>query len=154
MLDDNKKHILAWFFGHFWGRCAGVLAGLALLGFLLGLCKMPRLGRGPELVSVLDLNKAPGAYDAKPVCVRGEVLDLRVEDNKLVRPYTVFSLQETAPDGSYDFINVISLRLPAFGKGTRVKACGYFNKIKQVGKDTYYNSVLMNKFEEELSPEK
>jgi hypothetical protein len=70
-----------------------------------------------------------------------------VEDNKLVRPYTVFSLQETATDGSYDFINIVSLRLPAFEKGAGIKVCGYFSKVKQVGKDTYYNSLLMNSFE-------
>ncbi|MCM2267039.1 MAG: hypothetical protein NDI60_04610 [Elusimicrobiales bacterium] len=152
MLTENRRDVLAWFLGHFWGRCAGALAGLLLLGFLLGLCKLPGLRRSNVQVSVMDLNRSPAKYEAASVCVRGEVLDLRVEDNKLVTPYSVFSLQETAPDGSYDFINVISLRLPAFGKGARVKACGYFNTVKQVGKDTYYNSILMNRFEEETRP--
>lgn len=152
MLSENKKAVLTWFFGHFWGRCAAVLAGLLLLGFALGLCRLPGFKRQNRPVSVMELNRDPGRYEAASVCVRGEVLDLRVEDNKLVRPYAVFSLQETAPDGSYDFINVISLRLPAFGKGARVKACGYFNKVKQVGKDTYYNSILLNRFEEETPP--
>lgn len=149
MLSENKKDLLAWFFDHFWGRVVLVLATLAGLGFLLGDYKLPSFRRHNVPVSVIDLNRAPDRYEAASVCVRGEVLDLRVEDNKLVRPYTVFSLQETAPDGSYDFINIISLRLPAFGKGAEVRVCGFFNKIKQVGKDTYYNSLLMNSFEEE-----
>lgn len=149
MISENKRDLLAWFFGHFWGRCAGVLAGLCLLGFVLGLCRLPSSRRSNTPVSVMELNRDPDKYEAQSVCVRGEVLDLRVEDNRLVRPYTVFSLQETAADGSYDFINIISLRLPAFGKGAKVQACGFFNKVKQVGKDTYYNSLLMNRFDEE-----
>lgn len=149
MISENKRSLLAWFFGHFWGRCAGALAGLCLLGFLLGLCKLPSLRRYNTPVPVRKLNGNPDRYEARSVCVSGEVLDLRVEDNRLIRPYTVFSLQQTAPDGGRDFINVISLRLPDFGKGARVKACGFFNKVKQVGKDTYYNSLLMNSFEEE-----
>ncbi len=149
MLDENKKDLLAWFFGHFWGRCAAALAGLALLGFLLGLCKLPSFKRHRAQVSVMDLNRSPEKYEAASVCVNGEVLDLRVVDNRLVRPYAVFSLRETAPDGSFDFVNVISLRLPSFGKGTRARVCGFFNTVKQVGRDTYYNSILMNSFEEE-----
>jgi hypothetical protein len=149
MITETKRDLLAWFFGHFWGRCCGVLAGLCLLGFLLGLCRFPSSGRRNAPVSVMDLNRTPGKFEARSVCVSGEVLDLRVEDNRLVRPYTVFSLKETAPDGSYDFVNIISLRLPDFGKGAQVTACGIFNTIKQVGKDTYYNAILMNRFEVE-----
>jgi len=146
-MDENKKSLLAWFINHFWGRVVLVLALLGALGFLVGGYNLPSLRRAYALVSVMDLNRNPDKYEAVAVCVKGEVLDLRVEDNKLVRPYTVFSLQETAPDGSYDFINIISLRLPAFEKGAVVKVCGYFSKVKQVGKDTYYNSLLMNRFE-------
>lgn len=147
MMDENKRSLLAWFINHFWGRAITMLVMLSALGFLVGGYKLPSFRRANALVSVMDLNRDPASYEASPICVKGEVLDLRVEDNKLVRPYTVFSLQETAPDGSYDFINIISLRLPAFEKGARVKVCGYFSKVKQVGKDTYYNSLLMNSFE-------
>ncbi len=146
-MDENKKSLLAWFINHFWGRVILVLALLAALGFLVGGYSLPSFRRANSLVSIMDLNRSPAKYEAVAVCIKGQVLDLRVEDNKLVRPYTVFSLQETAPDGSYDFINIISLRLPAFEKGDRVKVCGYFSKIKQVGKDTYFNSLLMNSFE-------
>ncbi|OGR68020.1 MAG: hypothetical protein A2081_02635 [Elusimicrobia bacterium GWC2_61_19] len=149
MISETKRDLLAWFFGHFWGQCAGVLAGLCLLGFLLGLCRLPSSKRHNMPVSVMELNRVPGKYEARSVCVTGEVLDLRIEDNRLVRPYTVFSLKETSPDGSYDFINVISLRLPTFGKGAHATVCGFFNTVKQVGKDTYYNSILMNRFDEE-----
>ena len=146
-MDENKRSLLTWFINHFWGRVTSVLVLLLALGFLIGGCRMPSFMRANSQVSIMDLNRNPGKYEARAICVKGEVLDLRVEDNKLVRPYTVFSLQETAPDGSYDFINIISLRLPAFEKGAEVKVCGYFSKVKQVGKDTYYNSLLMNRFE-------
>jgi hypothetical protein len=152
MLSENKRDLLAWFFGHFWGRFTLILMILVALGFLLGVYRMPVIRRHNVPVSVMDLNRSPDKYEAASVCVTGEVLDLRVEDNKLVRPYTVFILQETARDGSYDFINIISLRLPAFGKGANMKVCGFFNKVKQVGKDTYYNSLLMNSFEEAPPP--
>jgi hypothetical protein len=154
MMMDGRKQLLAWFVGHFWGRCAAALAGLALLGFLLGLCRLPSWHRHDVPVLVADLNRSPEKYEAASVCVRGTVLDLRVEDNKLVRPYAVFSLQETSSDGSYDFINIISLRLPSLEKGSEVRACGFFNKIKQIGKDTYYNSILLNRLEEETAPPK
>jgi len=62
-----------------------------------------------NLEALPAIDRSPDRYEAASVCVTGEVLDLRVEDSRLVRPYTVFSLQETAPDGSYDFINIISL---------------------------------------------
>jgi hypothetical protein len=146
-MDENKRSLLAWFINHFWGRVTSIFLLLLALGFLLGGYRMPSLRRANALVSIMDLNRDPEKYEALAVCVKGEVLDLRVEDNKLVRPYTVFSLQETAPDGGYDFINIISLRLPAFEKGAALKVCGYFSKVKQVGKDTYYNSLLMNSFE-------
>jgi len=152
ILDENKRSLLTWFFGHFWGRFALVILLLALIGFLIGMSGLPSLRRSYGLVSVMDLNRKPAKYEAMQVCVRGTVLDLRVEDNKQVRPYTVFSLQETMPDGSYDFINIISLQLPAFAKGAQVKACGYFGKVKQIGKDTYYNTILMNSFEAEKLP--
>jgi hypothetical protein len=146
-MDENKRSLLAWFINHFWGRVTLTFALLAALGFLMGGYSAPSFRRANALVSVMALNRNPAKYEARAICVKGQVLDLRVEDNKLVRPYTVFSLQETAPDGSYDFINIISLRLPAFEKGAGVKACGYFSKVKQIGKDTYYNSLLMNSFE-------
>ncbi len=154
ILDENKRSLLSWFFGHFWGRFTLVFLLLVLLGFLIGMRGMPTFRRSYGLVSVMDLNRKPAKYEAMQVCVNGTVLDLRVEDNKLVRPYTVFSLQETSPDGSYDFINIISLQLPAFEKGAHVMACGYFSKIKQVGKDTYFNTILMNRFEAEKLPQK
>lgn len=146
-MDENKRSLLTWFINHFWGRVVLTLALLAALGFVLGGYRLPLFMRAYSVVSIMDLNRHPARYEAKAVCVKGQVLDLRVEDNRLVRPYAVFSLQETAPDGSFDFINIISLRLPAFEKGAEVKACGYFNKVKQVGRDTYYDSLLMSRFE-------
>jgi len=149
LLDYNARRLVFWVLKEF--RPQLLLAGTVALaaGYAFGCFSKARLAANSP-VSVFDLNAAPGRYNARNVCVRGMILNLKdagAEPADL--PYSIFSLKETRGTGDYDFINVISFKERESAPEGLVLACGVFSAMKQIGKDTYHNVVLLNRFKDE-----
>lgn len=145
MLDYNTRQIAAWVLREFRAQLF-LCAALALAGgYVFGLFSKARLPIG-GVVSVFDLNSDPARYNARRICVKGSLLNLKTNTAEADSPYSVFSLKESRRSGEYDFVNVISYaeREPENGV---VKACGVFSAVKQVGKDTYHNVIFIKYFE-------
>ena len=146
LLDYNARRLVFWVLKEF--RAQLLLAGAVALavGYAFGCFSKARIAASNP-ISVFDLNAAPDRYNARNVCVRGMVLNLKdagAEPADL--PYAIFSLKETRGAGDYDFINVISFKERESTPEGMVLACGVFNTMKQVGKDTYHNVILLNRF--------
>lgn len=147
MLDYNTRRLIGWVLTEF--RAPLLLcAGAALLaGYAFGCFRSAHVPAN-GLVSVFALNASPDKYNARAVCVRGKLLNLKDNTADPDLPYSVFSLKETRAAGDYDFINVISFaQREAPGDGL-ITACGIFNSVKQVGRDTYHNIIFLNAFRE------
>lgn len=151
MLDYNARRLVFWTLKEF--RAQLLLAGAVALaaGYAFGCFSKARIAANSP-VSVFDLNAAPDRYNARNVCVRGMILNLKdagAEPADL--PYSIFSLKETRSAGDYDFINVISFKERESAPEGLVLACGVFSSMKQVGKDTYHNVILLNRFKDEVN---
>jgi hypothetical protein len=151
MLDYNTRRLVLWVLKEF--RAWLLLAsGCALLaGYAFGCFSKTRVSDN-SLVSVFDLNAVPARYNARTICVRGVILNLKdagAEPTDL--PYAIFSLKETRAAGDYDFINIISFKEREASPGGVVVACGVFSEMKQVGKDTYHNVLFLNRFKSQYS---
>lgn len=152
MLDYNARRLVLWVLKEF--RAQLLLAGALALacGYAFGCFSKGRIP-GIGTVSVFDLNAAPERYNSRAVCVRGTILNLKdagAEPQEL--PYAIFSLKETRGAGDYDFINIISFREREAAPDGLVLACGVFSAMKQVGKDTYHNVLLLNRFRSQPGP--
>ncbi|OGR45305.1 MAG: hypothetical protein A2X35_03405 [Elusimicrobia bacterium GWA2_61_42] len=151
MLDYNTKRLVFWVLKEF--RAPMLLASLSAVaaGYAFGCFSKAHVPNN-SLVSVFELNAAPARYNARGICVRGTLLNLKdsgAEPEEL--PYALFSLKETRAAGDYDFVNIISFdEREAPGAGL-VTACGVFSAMKQVGKDTYHNVIFLNGFKAERS---
>lgn len=146
MLDYNTRKLAFWVLKEFRAQLLLAAAGALAAGYTFG-CFSKNHIPANGVVSVFDLNSTPARYNARSVCVRGVILNLKntgAEPGDL--PYALFSLKETRAAGGYDFVNIISFNERSAPDRDPVLACGVFNTMKQVGKDTYYNIILLNRF--------
>lgn len=146
MLDYNARRLVLWVLTEFRTQLLLAAAAAVVAGYAFGCFSRGRLP-GANTVSVFDLNAAPERYNARSVCVRGTILNLKdagAEPAEL--PYAVFSLKEARGAGDYDFVNIISFREREAAPEGLVLACGVFSSMKQVGRDTYHNVLLLNRF--------
>ncbi|MCM2267040.1 MAG: hypothetical protein NDI60_04615 [Elusimicrobiales bacterium] len=146
MLDYNARRLVAWVLKEFRLHILLACAGAVAAGYAFG-CFSKAAVSGNSAVSVFALNASPARYNARNVCVRGVILNLKdagAEPQDL--PYSIFSLKETRAAGDYDFVNIISFKERETAPEGLVLACGVFSSMKQVGKDTYHNIILLNRF--------
>ena len=146
MLDYNTRKLVLWVLKEF--RAQLLLASTCALaaGYAFGCFSKAHVSNN-SLVSVFDLNAQPARYNARNICVRGVILNLKdagAEPSDL--PYSIFSLKETRSAGDYDFVNIISFKDREAAPGGVVLACGVFSEMKQVGKDTYHNVLFLSRF--------
>lgn len=146
MLDYNTRKLIFWVLKEF--RAQLLLLGICAMaaGYAFGSFSKAHLPAN-GLVSVFELNAAPARYNARSICVRGTILNIKdTGAGPQELPYALFSLKETRAAGDYDFVNIISFgEQEAPGPGL-VLACGVFSSMKQVGKDTYHNIILLHRF--------
>ncbi len=93
-----------------------------------------------EKVSVAALLQNPERYDGKTVIVEGQITSYQEKFSRRGNPYTTFRLED----------NGFSVAVFAWGHlglkdGVRVRVSGVFQRVKQVGRYTFYNEISADK---------
>jgi len=110
--------------------------GLIVLILLLVLFSLPNAQAGNK-ASIQEILTNPDQYDGQEVIVQGNASKVKVKVSKKGNEYTTFSLI----DGSGKSINVFIWGNPKIRDGQKVTVSGIFQKIKKVGKYTFYNEI-------------
>lgn len=106
--------------------CAGVLAAPLLA----------------QAVSVAALVGDPDRYDGRVVTVAGVVSGYRERVSRAGNPYTTFRLEEGG--GS---VAVFAWGHRGLRDGLRVRVTGVFQKVRRVGRYTFYNEIEARRIE-------
>lgn len=146
MLDYNTRQLAAWVLSEFRAQLILCACGALAAGYAFGCFSKARVP-ADCVVSVFDLNSNPDKYNARRICVKGSLLNLKSDGSEAELPYSVFSLKENKASGEYDFVNIISFAERQLDADGAVLICGIFSAVKQVGKDTYHNVIFLNRFE-------
>jgi hypothetical protein len=146
MLDYNTRQLAAWVLREFRAQLLLCAFGALAAGYAFGCFSKARVP-ADCVVSVFDLNSNPAKYNARRICVKGSLLNLKTNAADSDVPYSVFSLKENKASGEYDFVNIISFARRQLSADGSVLACGIFSAVKQVGKDTYHNVIVLNRVE-------
>ena len=146
MLDYNTRQLAAWVLREFRAQLFLCAFGALAAGYAFGCFSKARVPVN-SVVSVFDLNSNPDKYNARRICVKGSLLNLKTNATDADFPYSVFSLKENKSSGDYDFVNIISFAQRQLTAEGPMLACGVFSAVKQVGKDTYHNVVFLNRVE-------
>jgi hypothetical protein len=86
--------------------------------------------------TVKNIFSNPDRYDGKMVQVEGKVLSLKSKISKRGNPYT--TLKITQADNS---LSVFSFGTLSVKDGDSVKVMGRYQRVKQVGRYTFYNEI-------------
>jgi len=109
---------------------------LITLILLLILFSLPNAQAGNN-VSIQEILSNPDQYDGQEVTVQGNASKVKVKVSKKGNEYTAFSLIDESGKG----INVFIWGNPKIRDGQKVTVSGIFQKIKKVGKYTFYNEI-------------
>ncbi len=95
-----------------------------------------------EKISVADLLQNPERYDGKTVIVEGKITSYQERLSRRGNPYTTFRLED----------NGFSVAVFAWGylglkDGSRVRVSGVFQRVKRVGRYTFYNEISADEVE-------
>jgi len=93
-------------------------------------------------ISVADLLQNPERYDGKTVIVEGKIISYQERFSRRGNPYTTFRLED----------NGFSVAVFAWGHlglkdGLRVRVSGVFQRVKRVGRYTFYNEISADKIQ-------
>jgi hypothetical protein len=93
-----------------------------------------------EKVSVAALLQNPERYDGKTVIVEGHITSYQEKFSRRGNPYTTFRLEDNG------------FSVAVFARGhlglkdrLRVQVSGVFQRVKQVGRYTFYNEISADK---------
>lgn len=98
---------------------------------LLGLLALPARG-----LTVGEILGSPGQFDRKEVVLTGRAEDVRPRSSHRGNEYTTFTLMDESGR-----INLFGWGKLAISAGDRVEVHGVFQRVKQVGRYTFYNEV-------------
>jgi hypothetical protein len=95
-----------------------------------------------EKVSVAALLQNPKRCDGKTVIVEGKIISYQEKFSRRGNPYTTFRLED----------NGFSVAVFAWGHiglkdGLRVRVSGVFQRVKRVGRYTFYNEISAYKIQ-------
>lgn len=86
--------------------------------------------------TVGDILSNPDKYDGKMVQVEGKVASLKFKTSKKGNPYTTLNLSDAG-----NTLTVFSFGTLSIKEEERVRVMGKYQKIKQVGRYTFYNEI-------------
>lgn len=86
--------------------------------------------------TVADILANPDKYDGKMVQVEGKAESLKSKTSKKGNPYTTFKISHTD-----NTLSVFSFGSLSIKEGDSVKVIGRYQKVKQVGRYTFYNEI-------------
>ncbi len=86
--------------------------------------------------TVGDILSNPDKYDGKMVRVEGNVISIKFKTSKKGNPYTILNLSDTG-----DTLTVFSFGTLSIKDDDSVRVMGRYQKVKQVGRYTFYNEI-------------
>jgi CcmE len=87
-------------------------------------------------IKVSDILSNPDQYDGKMVQVEGDVTMLKAKVSKKGNPYYTFKLADREKS-----LSVFNFGTPSVKEGNSVMVMGRYQKVKHVGRYTFYNEV-------------
>ena len=90
--------------------------------------------------SVGDILSNPNQYDGKMVQIEGKVTALKAKISKKGNPYFTFKLFEGDKSTT-----VFNFGGPSIREGDSVRVIGMYQKVKHVGRYTFYNEIDASK---------
>jgi len=92
--------------------------------------------------SVAEIVQNPDRYDGKVVTVSGTIASYRERVSARGNPYTTFRLVDAGVS-----VAVFAWKHHGLWDGLRVRATGVFQKIRRVGRYTFYNEIEAQRIE-------
>jgi hypothetical protein len=86
--------------------------------------------------TITDILSNPDPYDGKMVQVEGKVSLLKVKVSKKGNPYYTLKLAEGGKS-----LSVFNFGEPSIKEGDSTKVMGRYQKVKRVGRFTFYNEI-------------
>lgn len=114
-------------------KIALLLTGSAIACLLL----IPLIANAQAVkTTVGDVLSNPDKYDGKMVQVEGKAVYPKFKVSKKGKPYTIFKLKDAD-----NTLTVFSFGTLSIKEGNKVRVMGRYQKVKQVGRYTFYNEI-------------
>ena len=110
-----------------------VLPIVLIFSFLL----QPPFTLAAKKVSVQQILSNPDKYDGQEVSLQGKVTKIRPKVSKKGNEYATFTLIDESGKG----MNIFTFGHPPITDGQKVTVIGIYQKVKKVGRYTFYNEV-------------
>ena len=103
--------------------------------FLLSL--LLQFSPAAEKVSIKEVLSSPDKYDGQEVNIQGKATKIQPRTSKKGNDYMTFTLRDESGKG----INIFTFGHPTISDGQKITVTGIFQKVKKVGKYTFYNEI-------------
>ena len=110
-----------------------VLSSLLILLILLWI----QVPIAAEKVSVQEIIANPDRYDGQEVSIQGKATKIKAKTSKKGNEYTTFTLRDESGKG----MSIFTYGHLPIRDGQKVTVTGIYQKVKKVGKYTFYNEV-------------
>lgn len=90
-----------------------------------------------EKASVQEILSNPDKYDGQEVSVQGKASKINPRTSKKGNDYMTFTLGDESGKG----MNIFTFGHPPISDGQKVTVTGIYQKVKKVGKYTFYNEI-------------
>jgi DNA polymerase III alpha subunit len=90
-----------------------------------------------EKASIPEILSNPDKYDGQEVTLQGQATKVRPRVSKKGNEYTTLTLIDDSGKG----MNIFTWGHPSLTEGQKVTVRGIYQKVKRVGRNTFYNEV-------------
>ncbi len=105
--------------------------------FMLTFILQVQLSPAAEKVSVQEILSGPDKYDGQEVSLQGKATKIQPRTSKKGNDYATFTLTDESGKG----MKIYTFGHPPIRDGQKVTVTGIYQKVKKVGKYTFYNEV-------------
>jgi DNA polymerase III alpha subunit len=90
-----------------------------------------------EKVTVQQIVSNPDRYDGQEVSLQGKAIKIKLRTSKRGNDYATFTLTDESGKG----VNIFTFGHPSITDGQKVTVTGIYQKVKRVGRYTFYNEI-------------
>ena len=105
--------------------------------FIFSLLLQLQFTLAAEKVSLQEILSNPDKYDGQEVSVQGKASKIKPRTSKKGNDYMTFTLRDESGKG----MSIFTFGHPTISDGQKVTVTGIFQKVKKVGKYTFYNEI-------------
>ena len=118
-------------------RHKGILRIVLPILFIFSFLLQFQFTLAAEKVPLQDILSNPDKYDGQGVSVQGKASKINPRTSKKGNDYMTFTLRDELGKG----MNIFSFGHPPILDGQKVTVTGIYQKVKKVGKYTFYNEI-------------